>query len=102
MTQLMYEIEGLEKRESDQIDIVRYSAWLFGVYTKCAIESSIGNSGWFKSKNSPPVEYPKPPFGEENKQESKQVAENREYIAMCEMKRRIKQLKLDGLPESPE
>ncbi|MBQ2800462.1 MAG: hypothetical protein IJF03_03640 [Lachnospiraceae bacterium] len=36
--------------------------WMNGMYISNAIMSTIGNSGWFRGKNSEPNEYPKEPF----------------------------------------
>lgn len=79
-------------------------AWLYGIYTMNAINSSVvGNSQWFSGKNHR-FNYPERPFNQEDndKKNHKLTKEQSEQIAVYEMQRMIRNLEEIGLPMSPE
>lgn len=50
-----------EKRK-EEAELIEFRAWVYGIYTSNAIMSTIGNSSWFKDKNTKAHEYPKNPL----------------------------------------
>ena len=89
--------------EQKQIDAQNH---MLGRYVRLSILSTIGNSTWFKSKSTPPFEYPERAFLEQKDEEQGEKEKNgnvesQEEIAVFEMKQRIRQLNKQGLPESP-
>lgn len=94
-------INLLIKGHQEKIKEQDYLAWLFGQYTLSAVMVAVEhNLAGEKAKSK----YIKEPFlysTIEEKEENKNK-ESKEEIAIFEMKQRIKALRMQGLPESPE
>ena len=56
------ELRAYEEAHREQLEEQNMLMWMNGMYISNAIMSTIGNSGWFRGKNSEPNEYPKEPF----------------------------------------
>lgn len=62
LTELYAELEGYSKRQTDLVEMIEYSAWLFGIYSSHAIQCTVGNSQWFHKKGAEPNKYPDNPL----------------------------------------
>ena len=56
------ELKAYEEAHKKQLKEQNMLMWLNGMYISNAIMSTIGNSTWFRGKNSKLSEYPKEPF----------------------------------------
>lgn len=91
------------KRIYQEIEIKSdYEMWKMGIYFMKSLESTVCNGYIWRNKGQKAYEYPnRPLFVKEVEKEENKNAENKEEIAVFEMKQRIKLLEQQGLPQSP-
>lgn len=94
-------IKLLIKGHEEKIKEQDYLAWLQGQYTLYAV--SVAIEGCIAGKKAK-LKYLKKPIMQNALDEikEKKFKESNEEVAVFEMKRRIKALKMQGIPESPE
>lgn len=56
------DLEPYDRAHRLQMKEQNFMLWLNGKYVADAIMYTIGNSGWFKAKGTPPNEYPREPY----------------------------------------
>lgn len=95
------DMEPYLKAHEKELKEKDYLAWLFNQYTLSAVSVAVEHCLAGKKARS---KYIKKPFLQEisKKTEENGYKESKEEIAVFEMKQRIKVLRMQGLPESPE
>lgn len=98
-------IKGHQEKLKIQMQVQDTLNWYMGQYVMSALDGTVCNSGLWRKRGSRLHEYIKKPIlqsTESNGKEESQNKESQEEIAVFEMKQRIKALRAQGLPESPE
>jgi len=105
---LFWHLNPKKLRAFEEADRIRtekqdYLNWLLGRYVMSALDASVCNSWLWRNKGDTPHKYIDKPFlvQMEEKEEENTYKEAKEQIAVIEMKKRIKMLEEQGLPESP-
>jgi hypothetical protein len=106
--QLFWHLNPIKLRAFEEADRIRtekqdYLNWLLGRYVMFALDASVCNSWLWRNKGDAPHKYINKPFlvQMEEKEEENTYKEAKEQIAVIEMKKRMKMLESQGLPESP-
>lgn len=79
-----------------------YMAWIHGQYMLSAVWVAVEHNLAGKKAKSKYIKEPLLQKTETEKQKKSKYRESKEEVAIFEMKQRIKALKMQGLPESPE
>lgn len=94
-------INLLIKGHQEKIKEQDYLAWVFNQYTLSAVWTAVEHNLFGEKAKSKYIEKPFLQSVLEEKAENP-YKESQEEIAVFEMKQRIKALRMQGLPESPE
>jgi hypothetical protein len=105
---LFWHLNPMRLRAFEEADRIKtekqdYLNWLLGRYVMSALDASVCNSWLWRNKGDTPHKYINKPFlvQMEEKEEENTYKEAKEQIAVIEMKKRMKMLESQGLPESP-
>lgn len=106
---LFWHLNPRKLRAFEEADKIRtekqdYLNWLLGRYFMFALDASVCNSWLWRGKGDAPHKYIEKPFLaviEEKEEKPKAYKEANEEIAVIEMKKRMKMLESQNLPQSP-
>lgn len=98
-------MKGHQEKIEIQMQVQDRLNWYMGQYFMSALDSTVCNSELWRKRGSRPHSYIEKPILQSSISEEKTEntnKESQEEIAVFEMKQRIKALRAQGLPESPE
>ena len=106
---LFWHLNPMKLRAFEEADKIKtekqdYLNWLLGRYFMSALDASVCNSWLWRNKGDTPHKYIEKPFlvqVEEKEEKDNTYKEAKEEIAVIEMKKRMKMLESQNLPQSP-
>lgn len=106
---LFWHLNPMKLRAFEEADRIKtekqdYLNWLLGRYVMSALDASVCNSWLWRNKGDAPHKYIDKPFlvqVEEKEEKDNTYKEAKEEIAVIEMKKRMKMLESQNLPQSP-